>query len=158
MKGVAMRYASSEHSAEDILQESFVRVFNNLKSYKDKGSLGGWIRVITINTALELYREEKTREKHYGKLQLEMASSVSEEALRSIAMEELLKKIQSLPTGYRLVFNLYAIEGFNHREIATKLGVSEGTSKSQYARAKMKLQELILKDEDFEQKIIKDAR
>lgn len=158
MKGVAMRYASSEQEAEDILQESFIRAFKNLKNYKEKGSLGGWIRVITVNTALEIYRKEKNREEHHNKLKLEVSTSVSEEALKSIALEELLKKIQSLPTGYRVVFNLYAIEGFNHREIAEKLSISEGTSKSQYARAKKILQDLILNEEDLEQKIINDAR
>ncbi|NRA13272.1 MAG: sigma-70 family RNA polymerase sigma factor [Crocinitomicaceae bacterium] len=158
MKGVALRYASSEDAAEDILQESFIRVFKNLKAYKDKGSLGGWIRVITVNTSLELYRKDKTREKHYNEVQLDSSNEVSEDALRTIALEDLLKKIQALPTGYRLVFNLYAIEGFNHREIAKKLNYTEGTSKSQYARAKKLLQKMILEEEEFERKIMKDAR
>jgi len=153
-----MRYASSEQEAEDILQESFIRAFNNLKEYKEKGSLGGWIRVITVNTALEFYRKEKNREKHYAEFKIDLNSTISEEALRSIEMDELLKKIQSLPAGYRVVFNLYAIEGFNHREIAEKIGISEGTSKSQYARAKKILQQLILDEAKFEQKMIRDAR
>lgn len=158
MKGVAMRYAQSDHQADEILQESFIRVFKNLKTYKEKGSLGGWIRVITVNTALELYRKDKNRDRHYDEFKLEVTTSVSEQSLKNMALEELLKKIQSLPTGYRLVFNLYAIEGFNHREIAEKLGISEGTSKSQFARAKKVLQEMILDEEKFEQKTIKDAR
>ena len=158
MKGVALRYAASDLEADDILQESFIRVFKNLKSYKEKGSLGGWIRVITVNTALEIYRKEKTRERHYNEVGLEVATTVSEDALRSIALDDLLKKIQSLPKGYRMVFNLYAIEGFNHREIAEILEITEGTSKSQYARAKKILQQMINDEEELEQKMTKDAR
>jgi RNA polymerase sigma factor (sigma-70 family) len=158
MKGVALRYASSEDAAEDILQESFIRVFKNLKAYKDKGSLGGWIRVITVNTALELYRKKKTREKHYNEVQLESSNEVSEDVLKSMALEDLLKKIQALPAGYRIVFNLYAIEGFNHQEIAKKLNCAEGTSKSQYARAKKLLQKMILEEAELEKKMMKDAR
>lgn len=154
MKGICMRFASSETEAEDLLQESFIRVFTGLKKYTS-GSLGAWIRTITINTAIEFYRKQKTRREHYDNLSL---SSVDEElVLDHIALEDLLKKIQSLPNGYRVVFNLYEIEGYNHREIGEKLGISEGTSKSQLARAKQVLREQLTAEENYERNQLKNV-
>lgn len=158
MKGICLRYASDEAEAEDILQESFIRVFKNLEHYVPSGPLGGWIRKITINTALENYRKKKSREKHIEAIQIESTVPFSNEILHAIDLEHLLEYIQQLPEGYRVVFNLYAIEGFNHREISEQLNISEGTSKSQYARAKKLLQKKILQNEKVEDHYIKNAK
>jgi len=138
--GVCLRYAKNESTAEDLVQETFVTVFNKLDQYKGQGPLGGWIRRIAVNTAIENWRKEQ-REKKYIETQSidyieEMGPTVSYDHLE---LEELLFKIQSLPLGYRTVFNLYAIEGYKHHEIAEKLNISVGTSKSQFARARKML-------------------
>ena len=153
-----MRYGRSESEAEDILQESFIKVFKNLESYTDSGPLGGWIRVITVHTAIEFYRRQKTLERHYNEFELITKDDNFNEILESIDLEYLMGKIQKLSDGYRVVFNLYAIEGYNHREISEKLGISVGTSKSQYARGKKLLRDMLEKDLELEQKRIKNAR
>ena len=158
MKGICLRYARSESEAEDILQESFIKVFRNLKKYTDTGSLGGWIRVITVNTAIEYYRRQKTQERHYTEFEILSKDESTNEILASIDLDYLMQKVQQLSVGYRMVFNLYAIEGFNHREISEKLSISEGTSKSQYARAKKLLRDMLEADNKLEQKQLKNAR
>jgi len=158
MKGICLRYAHSEEEAEDLLQEGFIRVFKHLDNYTDTGSLGGWIRTIMVNTAIENYRKQKTKEKHYAAFELLNKDESTNEILASIDLDYLMEKVQQLSSGYRMVFNLYAIEGFNHREIAEQLSISVGTSKSQYARAKKMLREMIEKDNQLEQKMMKNAR
>lgn len=142
MFGVCLRYANDYESAEDILQEGFVKVFKNLKNFRLEGSLEGWIRRIMVNTALDHYRKASrlvpVTELEQARQETDTADPVSE-----MASEEILQAIQELPDGYRTVFNLYAIEGFNHREIAEKLGISEGTSKSQLSRAREMLRNTI---------------
>lgn len=151
MKGICMRYAKSEDDAEDILQESFMNVFRKLKDYEEKGSLGGWIRRITVNKAIEYYRKERSIAKHINDFQLEMSDEQTSELFQTIDLELLLKKIQGLAAGYRLVFNMHAIEGYTHREIAKELNITEGTSKSQFARAKKILQEMVNEEMRYEQ-------
>ena len=135
-----MRYMKNEHEAEEVLQISFIKVFRKLDKFKYNGTLGGWIRVLTTNTCIEQYRKHRSD----SIKQLEIVSSsgenVNDEILQTINLEDLMSKIRRLSDGYRVVFNLYAIEGFNHREISELLGIAEGTSKSQYARAKKLLQ------------------
>lgn len=158
MKGVCLRYAQNEDDAEDILQESFIKIFRNIDSYSNSGALGGWIRRIVVNSAIEFYRKTQTRQKHYD--QFETLSSANEalDAFESMNLDAIMAKIQQLPTGYRVIFNLYIIEGYNHREIAEKLNISEGTSKSQLSRAKRILQDLILKEEENEKKRLRHAK
>ncbi len=153
-----MRYAPSEQEAEDILQESFIKVFRALDRYKDTGPLGGWIRVITVNTAIEYYRRQKTMDRHYDAYELTIPSEHDNDIIASINRDYLLEKIRELSDRYRLVFNLYAIEGFNHREIAEKLNLPEGTIKSQFARAKDQLRKMIEADNLIEQKRMNHAR
>ena len=143
MKGVCMRYASSEIEADDILQDSFIKVFKNLKSYKDNGKLGAWVRRITVNTAIEFYRKRSTQMQHLNDLALEAETRGSNELFATIDLEILQQEIQKLPDGFRVVFNLYAIEGYTHREIGEQLGISTGTSKSQFSRAKKLLQKKV---------------
>ena len=142
---VAMRYMKSREEAEDVLQETYIKVFKNLASFDQRSSLKTWLTRITINTALN-----QLRKKH------EMINWTTPEAadnkvdslpIDHLQLTELIELIQRLPTGCQLVFNLYAIEGFSHKEIAEKLEVSEGTSKSQLYRAKDLLRTMILEEE-----------
>lgn len=138
-----MRYANSEIEADDILQDSFMKVFHNLNGYKDQGSLGGWIRTITVNTAIQFYRKRIVMTTHLNDLALKAEVQGSIEPFDTMDLDILRAKIQELPDGYRLVFNLYAVEGYTHKEIAEQLEISEGTSKSQFSRAKKILQKMV---------------
>jgi RNA polymerase sigma factor (sigma-70 family) len=143
MMGVCLRYADDVEMAEDFLQEGFIKVFASLKSFRSEGSVGAWVRKVMVNTALEILRKNDVL-KH--SVDIETAYSVSDDipdAFRQLTTAELLEHIQALPAGFRTVFNLFAIEGYAHQEIAGMLGISEGTSKSQYARAKVWLQKRI---------------
>jgi RNA polymerase sigma-70 factor (ECF subfamily) len=140
MFGVCLRYARSREEAEDLLQDGFLKVFQKLSSFKNEGSLEGWIRRVIVNTSLDYIRQQK--------LQWADPETIEEPGTDAGVIEkmnagELLALIQQLPTGFRTVFNLYAIEGYSHREIGEMLQISEGTSKSQYARARVQLMERI---------------
>jgi len=142
MMMISLRYSKSQMEAEDILQESFIKVFSNLKNLREITNLGAWIKRIVINTALNYQRGKLYLYPmvDIGNIKLSYDENV---ALSHLRLEELLKMIQELPLGCQVIFNLYAIEGFTHKEIAEKLEISEGTSKSQYARAKTLLQNKI---------------
>ncbi|MBM3432685.1 MAG: sigma-70 family RNA polymerase sigma factor [Bacteroidetes bacterium] len=142
---VCLRYASDREAAEDILQEGFIKLFQKLSTYRSEGSFEGWARRIIVNTAIEHFR----RIKPLVSLEQEtppQEPSLQETGVTQLEAKELSALIQELPVGYRTVFNLYAVEGYNHGEIAQQLGISEGTSKSQYARAKKWLQERLKKN------------
>jgi len=141
----AMRYSKTETEAEDILQESFIKVFAAIKDFEKRSKLGTWLTRIVINTALNHQRSKLYMFPMKDVETLEMETE--EISLSRFGLEELLKLIQSLPSGCQLIFNLYAIEGYSHAEIAEMLAISVGTSKSQYARAKSLLQDLIVKNE-----------
>lgn len=144
--GMAMRYASCSSEAEDMLQEAFINIFKHIEQFKGHGSFEGWMKRILINAAIGYIRKYK---KHIN----DNFDEIQEIQIKDISFndndftkEELLKAINELPEGFRLVFNLYAIEGYKHREIADMLEIQVGTSKSQYSRARKilmnKLQEL----------------
>ena len=159
MKGVCLRYSSNEFEAEDMLQESFIKVFNSLNNYNDFGPLGGWIRKITVNTALEHVRKQKAflrqiEEIQVGQPILGFTPDNANSVVDKLSADEFLGYIQELPTGFRTVFNLYAVEGYSHAEIGSLLNISEGTSKSQYSRARLQLQQLIEKTEEHETKLV----
>lgn len=136
MMAVCMRYANDTMEAEDVLQEGFVKVFGKLADFKMEGSLEGWIRRIMVNSSLDALRKNK-RFQNDSKLEdVDFKISSSELASDHLLAEDLLKMIQALPEGYKVIFNLFAIEGYSHKEIADLLGVSENTSKSQYSRAR----------------------
>ncbi len=143
MLGVCLRYTKNRQEAEDLLQEGFIKVFRNILQYQGSGSFEGWIRKVMVNTALESIRRNKILFVETDIQDLPGDFKTEAEVLGKIEMKDLLLMIQSLSPGYRLVFNLYAIEGFLHKEIAKMLDISEGTSKSQLARARMILQEKI---------------
>ena len=157
MFGICLRYASDYHSAEDILQDGFVKVFRNIRKFRGDGSLEGWVRRIFVNTAIEQYR--KSAKKYcFTSLDLVTANSFEDEKLLHFEHNDLLALVQQLPDGYRLVFNLYSIEGYTHEEIAQKLNVKVGTSKSQLARAKKYLRKLIQAQKLSEKRSLQHAR
>jgi len=147
VKGVCLRYSKDEEEGEDFLQDTFITVFEKLKQYKGSGALGGWIRRIAVNTALTQLRKQKL---HTKSLSMEIEQLIPDEAanqlFEQIDLDILVRKIQSLPSGYRTVFNLYAIEGFSHKEISENLSISIGTSKSQFSRARKLLIQMIQQD------------
>ncbi len=142
MFGICLRYGHDYPTAEDLLQEGFIKVFNKLDRYRYEGSFEGWMKRIFINTAIEHYRKANNR-KFFVEIDQATELTLNSVALDNLATQDLLKVVQKLPDGYRTVFNLYAIEGFNHKEIGQMLGISEGTSKSQLARARATLQKNI---------------
>jgi RNA polymerase sigma factor (sigma-70 family) len=143
MMGVCLRYFDSREEAEDVLQNGFITVFENLGSYKGTGSLEGWIRKVMVNTALTDIRKNKKLKQNIELDSVAFMLPSTSYLNDTFAVTDLLKIIQSLPVGFRTVFNLYAIEGYSHKEIGELLNISEGTSKSQYSRAKAHLQKLI---------------
>lgn len=138
MLGVCRRYVRSQYDAEEVLSNGFIKVFNHLKYYRSEGSFEGWIRKIMVREALNFLRSEKAFFEETDESTLEILAPVEEQ--RELEVQDLLQLIDELPTGYRTVFNLFAIEGFNHAEIALELGISEGTSKSQLSKARKMLQ------------------
>jgi RNA polymerase sigma factor (sigma-70 family) len=140
MFGVCLRYFDSREEAEDALQEGFIRVFLNIKTFRSEGSLEGWVRRIIINTALNQIRNNQ-KYQHHADLE-EIGNVASEEAdmISKITHEDMLKLLLQLPPGYRMVFNLYEIEGFSHKEIADRLEISVSTSKTQLLKARKVLQ------------------
>lgn len=135
MMPICQRYAKSDQEAEDILQEGFVKVFSNISKFRAEAQLATWITRIMINTALNMQRSKMYM---VPMVDVEEAYAVQQDEvlLSHFHLGELLKLIRSLPDGCRVVFNLFAIEGYSHKEIADTLGISLGTSKSQYYRAK----------------------
>lgn len=150
MLSVCMRYAKNKDESYDILQEGFVKVFNNLSSFNFKGSFEGWIRKIMVNTAIDLFRKNKNNysllEDISGNNNIDELYFTEEEEkmIEELRSEVILNLIQLLPPAYRMVLNLYVFENLTHSEIAKVLGIKEGTSKSNYFKAKEKLKKLIL--------------
>ncbi|MFT5858273.1 MAG: RNA polymerase sigma factor (sigma-70 family) [Flavobacteriaceae bacterium] len=146
MMGVCLRYTKDVARAEDVMQDGFIKVFTKLDKYSGNGSLEGWVRRIMVNTALDHLRKESKFKANVSMDDVEYKVEFDGQILSSLMEEDLLKLIRSMPDGYRTVFNMFAIEGFSHKEIAKELGISENTSKSQYSRAKTflrsKLEEL----------------
>ena len=139
MYGVCMRYATDLPNAEDLLQEGFIKVYKNIDKYRGDGSFEGWVRRIFVNTCIEQFRK-KAQMHVVGDTQLIHYEYFDDNALGKLMKDDVLKMIQDLSPGYRTIFNLYVIEGYSHKEIGTQLNISEGTSKSQLARARYLLQ------------------
>jgi len=146
MMGICLRYSQSTEEAEDVLQNGFISVFQNIASFKGDGSFEGWIRRIMVNTALTNIRKNKKLQQNIELDSVEYMLPSTSHVAESYGAKDLLKIIQTLPPGFQTVFNLYAIEGYSHKEIGGLLNISEGTSKSQYSRAKAHLQKLIKPD------------
>ena len=144
MYGICLRYSNDADGAQDILQDGFIKVFGKLKQFKAQGSFEGWMRRIFINTALEKFRNRIPILTVNEKLEIP-PEIVSDSIISELAAAELLKMVQELSPQYRLVFNLFAVEGFSHKEVSETLGISEGTSKSNLSRARNILQDRIIK-------------
>ncbi|MCB0620174.1 MAG: sigma-70 family RNA polymerase sigma factor [Saprospiraceae bacterium] len=144
MLAVCQRYARHHMEAEDILQEAFIKVYDNVAKFQFKGSFEGWIRRIVINTALKNYQKSSFQKERIG-LEDYDDRPIEPEAISLLQEEELLDLIEQLPDGYRVVFNLYAVEGYSHKEIAEMLGIGESTSRSQLVKARKMLKDRILK-------------
>lgn len=142
MYGVCVRYAGNEHDADDILQEGFIKIFKNIAKFRSEGSFEGWIRRIFVNTAIEHYRK-RVKLFNVTEAQENTIEDDRLDALDVLAAKDLIKIVNELSPGYKAVFNLHVIEGYSHKEIAELLGITEGTSKSQLARAKGVLKKLI---------------
>ena len=142
MMAVCYRYAKDEANAEDILQEGFIKVFQKIGKYDDRGSFEGWIRRIMVNTAIDHIRKQKKQNMEV-EINEVISEDLSEDALDRLEVEYLYEMIQQMPNGYRLVFNLYAIEGYSHKEIGKKLNITESTSRSQLAKARKALQSMV---------------
>jgi len=141
MFGICLRYANNYHSAEDILQDGFIKVFQNIDRFKGSGSFEGWLKRIFINTSIEHYRKQiKIDDEPDGAVEVSDLEGIGHE---NLVVQDMLNMIQTLSPGYRTVFNMYAIEGYSHKEIAEILNITEGTSKSQLARARMLLQKML---------------
>ena len=136
---ICLRYASSTQDAEDYLQEGFVKVFKDLEQYRMEGPLGAWIRKVVINTILQQLRKRRIRFTDTELSDLEYNHRTEDDIPGNLDAEMITKYIQALPDGYRTVFNMFAIEGFTHQEIADTLGISTGTSKSQLSKARAML-------------------
>jgi RNA polymerase sigma factor (sigma-70 family) len=141
MFGICLRYTRNREEAEDVLQDGFVKVFQHVTQFSGMGSFEGWIRKIIVNASLEHLRRKKLVFVQTDIQNIEEDCLLDAEVMSKIAVQDLLVLIRELSPGYQVVFNLYAIEGYAHKEIAQMLGITEGTSKSQLARARKILQE-----------------
>ncbi len=142
MYGVCLRYTDNLDDAQDVLQEGFIKAFKNLTKFRSEGSFEGWLRRIFVNTSIEHYRKRKyiTRVTNQHDEQIEDEDI---NVLHKLAERDILAIINELSPGYKTVFNLHVIEGYSHKEIAEMLGINEGTSKSQLARAKSVLKKVL---------------
>ena len=140
--GICIRYSKSREEAEDVLQDGFIKIFTKINDFKGDGSFEGWMKRIIVNTAISHYHKNKKHNEIYD------IDDINETDIKGhsfesndFTSEELFKVIDSLPEGYKVVFNLYAIEGYKHKEIAEMLNINQNTSKSQYSRAKEKIRQ-----------------
>lgn len=146
MYGMCLRYVGNSDIAKDVFHDGFVKVLTSIKSYRGEGSFEGWIRRVFVNTALEYLR----RRKDYLEVDLDYARSIPiDESSEEYDLNFFLRIVTELPSQYRTVFNLYAIDDYSHKEIANMLDISESTSKSNYSRAKAILREKLEKLVDF---------
>lgn len=142
MYALCIKYVSNRADAEDILQESFIKLFSNLHKFRGEGSFEGWVRKIFVHTAIEQYRRKKPsfqNEDEYTNL----LPCAERSALDNLYEKDILNLMKQMSEGYRLTFYLYAVQGYSHKEIASLMGITESTSKSQYSRAKSCIRNVI---------------
>ncbi len=146
--GICLRYSRTREEAVEIVNDGFIKIFTKLDRYSKGLSFKGWLRKVMINSAIDYFRKN---EKHYNSLDISHGQYevASETILDKLAAEEIIAAIQRLPPSYRMVFNLYVIEGFKHDEIANQLNISSGTSKSNLAIARSKLQKILLSEKNL---------
>lgn len=142
MYAVCLRYSNNTEDAQDLLQEGFIKIYRNLDRFRAEGSFEGWVRRVFVNTSIEHYRR-KMNISSTSEREEALVEDHSWNALDKLAEKDIIRLVQDLSPGYRTVFNMYAIEGYSHKEIGNMLNISEGTSKSQLARAKGILQKRV---------------
>lgn len=149
--GVCLRYSRNREEALEIVNDGFVKIFTNLKRYSHGHSFKSWLRKIMINASIDYFRRN---EKHYHSLNISYVQpeDYAESALDKISADEIIAQVQRLPASYRMVFNLYVIEGYKHDEIASLLDISTGTSKSNLSIARSKLRKLLLGEQGDQRK------
>jgi len=138
--GICMRYAAAKQDAEDMMQDSFVKILKHIVRYQDYGSFTAWVKRITVNTAISYYRKAVRQKTVLSPNTLKHEADKPFYIDTHLFAEDIIKAVRSLPDGYRLIFNLYAIEGYDHVEISKMLGIESGSSRSQYYRARKLLQ------------------
>ena len=146
MMTICNRYASNTAEAEDMLQEGFIRIFKYIYQYRFEGPFEGWFKSIMVNAALKVLQKKVTRFSEIDE-QAENLHPENTDPFSTLNERELLQLISNLPTGYRVVFNMYVLEGYSHNEIAAILGINSGTSRSQLAKAKKALQQQIMQQQ-----------
>ena len=142
MYAVCLRYSENTEDSNDIMQEGFIKVYKSLNKFRGEGSFEGWVRRIFINTSIEHYRK-KVKLYNVTEVQENTIEDKELDALDSLAAKDIMNIVNELSPGYKAVFNMHVIEGYSHKEIAEILGITEGTSKSQLARAKGVLKKII---------------
>lgn len=143
MYGICLRFAKNANDANDILQESFIKVFNHLGSFRFAGSLEGWVKRVVYNTAINVYRAKQAAPRPVQLENIRESGMDDSDVISDIETEQLLKFLQDLPDVYRIVFNLAAIEGYSHKEIGEMLEIPESTSRSHLLRARRILQDKV---------------
>ena len=143
MFGICLRYAVDTPQAEDMMQEGFVKVYSHIHQFRREGSFEGWMKRIFVNTAIEWLRRNSQMNQMLD-VETTPMNRVQQDDFHKLSAKDLMGLIQLLAPGYRTVFNLYAIEGYSHKEIGELLGISEGTSKSQFARARYMLEKMVV--------------
>lgn len=151
MLSVCYRFGNSREDAEDMLQEGFIKIFTQIHTFQNKGAFEGWIRRIIVHTCINFLKKNK---KFSNSIDLDQADylEVKEETMPSVMQaRQIIECIRQLPLGYRTVLNLYAMEGYSHKEISQMLDIEESTSRSQYTRAKVMLEGILIKKRIIEQ-------
>lgn len=157
LMGTCLRYTKDQERAKDILQEAFIKIFSNIEKFEDTGSFEGWMRRVAVNTAIDYLRkkkndhvflnEENSAEEHRDEQLDEEEDVIEEEEIKQAKAQEIIEALQELSPGYRAVFNLYVVENYSHKEIAEMLDINIGTSKSNLAKAKRNLKNVLAKKE-----------
>ncbi|MCB0735437.1 MAG: RNA polymerase sigma factor [Flavobacteriales bacterium] len=144
MYAICLRYSNSREEAEDVLQDAFMKIFDKISLFRGEGSFEGWMRRIMVNTALRS-RDKRRMKFEPGDLDDVEEPSVEASVIDQMGTKEIMNLLHEMPEGYRVVFNLNAVEGYNHKEIGEMLGINESTSRSQFARARKYLMNLMKK-------------
>ncbi|MCD4790486.1 MAG: sigma-70 family RNA polymerase sigma factor [Bacteroidales bacterium] len=144
MLGICLRYCSSKDEAEDVMLDGFMNIFSKMKLYNKRGSFEGWMKRVIVNTAIDNFRKNKKHYYHSDIDDFENELVIEANLLESFSAKEILNTVQQLSEGYRIVFNLFAIEGYSHQEIADMLGISINTSKTQLFKARKLLQKKLI--------------
>jgi RNA polymerase sigma-70 factor (ECF subfamily) len=145
MMGVCMRYCKTREEAAEVLNDAFLKVFSKIKDFNPDNSLQGWVRRVVVNTAIDYYRIQKRMQVTIVEIDYATEADTGEDIFSGLNANEIIEAIQQLPDSYRLVMNMYAIEGYSHAEIAAITGIAESTSRANLAKARNRLQQILSK-------------